>query len=705
MKKPTRPGIDRRIRDVVIATGIGSVITQLLTIREFLCLLNGNELVIALILFNWLFIGALGTLLARPFGRRPSVRKLWAASLALIILAPVQLMSIRRMYELVFVSGSSVGFYPTLIYTFITTAPYALLIGFVLPYSLVVIRTRIPQYSGTRIYIFDNLGDVCGGALFSFVLIYFATPFQAVAAGHLPLVAALFCLYRTAYPDTAWPVPVAGTLLALMTLAGAMILEMPSLAPRTGHLAFYQETPFGRLRVVQDREQTTIFQNGQPVFYSQSQGAAETAVHYPLAQIPDPDQILLISADRQMMQEALKHEVDGIDYVEIDPALTRVEHRFGLLFDHPAITEIHQDGRHYLRHTQKSYDAIILNLPEPDNFQINRFFTKEFFALAKSRLTNDGVLSFSVKGYESYISDTELEKVSVLYGTAHRVFDHVLMIPGNRLFFMCADTPLNPDIPALLAKKSISTNYISGYYYGDIPFEKINDLKNLVQELLPCGTENTDFSPHLVRILLDEWFSVFAASPAILLILLAAINILYVCYISKEEFVLYTTGGFTMGAEILVIFAFQIFFGYIYLQIGLIVTVFLAGLLPGALIVQHVKKLAKPVLIAGEIFLTGLMILFFIGITRFPEHLTSTSFLVFGFFVSLVCGAQFPAALYLSGSGKPAVIRLFSADLMGAALGTLVTSVFLIPYVGILWTVAVLVAMKLTSLMVLGWIR
>ncbi|MEZ4568254.1 MAG: hypothetical protein R2860_15280 [Desulfobacterales bacterium] len=42
---------------------------------------------------------------------------------------------------------------------------------------------------------------------------------------------------------------------------------------------------------------------------------------------------------------------------------------------------------------------------------------------------------------------------------------------------------------------------------------------------------------------------------------------------------------------------------------------------------------------------------------------------------------------------------------MGAALGTLVTSVFLIPYVGILWTVAVLVAMKLTSLMVLGWIR
>ncbi|MEZ4568252.1 MAG: hypothetical protein R2860_15270 [Desulfobacterales bacterium] len=41
---------------------------------------------------------------------------------------------------------------------------------------------------------------------------------------------------------------------------------------------------------------------------------------------------------------------------------------------------------------------------------------------------------------------------------------------------MCAGVSLNPDIPALLAKKNpISTNYISGYYYGDIPFEKIND--------------------------------------------------------------------------------------------------------------------------------------------------------------------------------------------------------------------------------------
>ncbi len=702
MKNRPLPNIEARIRDVVVATGIGSVVTQLLTIREFLSLLNGNELVIALILFNWLFIGAVGTLLAQPLGKNPSVRKLWAASLALVILAPVQLIAIRKLYGLIFVGGSSVGFYPTLMYTFATTAPYALLIGFVLPYSLIVLRKHIPGYSGTRIYVFDNMGDVCGGALFSFALIYFATPFQALAASHLLLVAALWGGYRTSYPKASRWIPAAGTLLALLVLTGALAWEIPTLRPGTGRLAFYQETPFGRLRVIQDQDQTTVFQNGRPIFFSKNPGAAEAAVHYPLAQVADARRVLFVSADQQMMAEALKHQVAAIDYVEIDPALTRVEQRFGLLAQHPAVTAIHQDGRQYLQQTQKHYDAIVLNLPEPDTFQINRFFTKEFFALVKTRLTDNGVLSFAVKGYDSYVSDVELEKISTIYHTARQVFPHVLMMPGTRLFFVCASRPLDPDIPTLLAKKNISTAYISGYFYGDIPLEKIQGLNQLISKTAPV---NTDFSPHLVRILLDEWFRVFSASPNVLILLLAIINILYLWYISKEEFVLYTTGCFTMGAEILVIFAFQIFFGYIYLQIGLIVTVFLAGLLPGAILSDYLKKFATPFLITGEIVLTALMIVFLAGITRFPEFMTGSSFLVFGFFVSLVCGAQFPAALHLAGSGRPAAIRLFSADLMGAALGTLVTSIFLIPYVGILWTAVALIALKLISLTVLKMSR
>ena len=56
---------DNPVIQIVIATGITSVATQLLTIREFLAQFNGNEFVIALILFNWLVLGGIGTLFAR----------------------------------------------------------------------------------------------------------------------------------------------------------------------------------------------------------------------------------------------------------------------------------------------------------------------------------------------------------------------------------------------------------------------------------------------------------------------------------------------------------------------------------------------------------------------------------------------------------------------------------------------------------------
>jgi spermidine synthase len=59
---------DRAITRVVIATGVSSVVTQLLTIREFLAQFQGNEIVIALIFFNWLILGGIGTRLARDAG-------------------------------------------------------------------------------------------------------------------------------------------------------------------------------------------------------------------------------------------------------------------------------------------------------------------------------------------------------------------------------------------------------------------------------------------------------------------------------------------------------------------------------------------------------------------------------------------------------------------------------------------------------------
>ncbi|MCU0593272.1 MAG: hypothetical protein MUC57_17615, partial [Desulfobacterales bacterium] len=182
---------------------------------------------------------------------------------------------------------------------------------------------------------------------------------------------------------------------------------------------------------------------------------------------------------------------------------------------------------------------------------------------------------------------------------------------------------------------------------------------------------------------------------------LAALLAIYLWRTNRVEFILFSTGWMTMGSEILVIFAFQIFFGYIYFQIGIIVTVFLAGLLPGALWGRRLAARGRRMLMLSDGALIVLLGAAFAAVHA-GDRLGQTYYLLLGFAVSFVCGLQFPVALRLSGDGSRAATGVFSADLIGAALGTLVTSTILIPYLGITGAIGALMGLKMLSLLMAG---
>jgi len=692
--------IDRAIIRLVIATGISSVVTQLLTIREVLAQFQGNEIVIALVLFNWLCLGGLGTLLARVITRRPwkaTIIKLGWLSLVLCGLSALQLPAIRELRNLIFISGSSVGFYPTWLFSFLSIAPYCLLLGFLLPFSLFVIRAGISDYPGTRIYIIDNIGDISGGALFSFVLVYLVTPLQAIFLANLPLLAAVYLLFPVSRRHR--PAVVQAMVLVFVILAAGIFWEKASLAPAAGKLAYYRETRYGRIAVHRDGEQFTLFEDGMPVFSSQNLSLAEETVHYPLSQLDRIEHVLLISAQGGIMAELQKYQLKSIDYVELDPEVTAVQLQFGMIKPISGLNVIHQDGRAYLAQTDKSYDAIIVNLPEPGTFQMNRFYTDRFFNLAQKRLSSKGVLSFSMQGFDNYLAEPQRQKLSSIYNTIQIYFKHILMLPGQRVFFLCRNRPLTTDIPAALAHKAIPSAYIEGFYYGNLTRERIERLNAGMDPNTPA---NVDTSPHLMRLMFSQWFAKFQTSPFVFFLVLSVLSAIYFYRIAREEFVIFSTGCTTMGCEILVIFAFQIYFGYIYLQIGIIITIFLAGLLPGAWLGNRLQRQGKPLLVLTDGLLIVFLTIFILTIDSFADRLPVMFYLIFGFVVSLTCGFQFPLALYLKGSDNSAVTRTFSADLIGAAGGTLLTSVVLIPHAGILWTAAGLIGLKLVSLLMIA---
>ncbi len=697
-----RSSAEKSVLRVVIATGASSIVTQLLTIREFLNCFSGNEFLIALFLFNWLLLGGAGTLAAGFAADRlfpPSRGRLAVLSLLISALPTTQIFAIRLLRDAVFVHGASVGFYQTFIFTFLCMAPYAVLVGFVLPFSLFVLRREIPEFPGATIYITDNIGDLAGGILFSFLLVHLATPMQALALVNLLLLGSALMLFTGKESPARVPLPAyVAAAASAAVLAGGLLAEKASLMPAEGELLFYEETKYGRIIVTEDDGMLTLFENGLPVSAGRDAVSAEEAIHYPLAQLPLVERLLLVSASAGELLEVKKHAPATVDYVEIDPVVSEVQLSLGLLRNIPGLRVINRDARAFLAEPGEQYDAIIVGISEPETFGANRFFTTRFFELARNRLAPGGVLAFAMEGFGSYLGEPQRRKLSILMSTVSKSFPHVLLLPGGCIHFLCSDRPLSSRIPGLLAAKGVETDYIAWYFDGDVTRERIETLNDLVDGRSPV---NTDMKPRLLPYMFSQWFAKFSASPVMFAAVLVLVAIAYMTRLSREEFVLFSTGWMTMGSEILVILAFQVFFGYIYFQIGLIVTVFLAGLLPGAILAagSNRRDADGRTLFLSEAILPALLAIFVLLLGAMGERLPPAIYLLFGFAVSMVCGFQFPVVLRLrGGTGRTGVTGAFAADLAGAAFGTLVTSVLLIPFLGIYGAAGVLVLLKLGSL-------
>ena len=268
------------------------------------------------------------------------------------------------------------------------------------------------------------------------------------------------------------------------------------------------------------------------------------------------------------------------------------------------------------------------------------------------------------------------------------------MLPGEQACFIMSDGALSADIPRKLKSKGIKSAYIEGYFNGNITKERIRELR---KKLGPGQTINTDFNPRLMQLVFKEWFSRHRTSPSGFMVGLSGLLLLYFIFMKREEYLLFSTGFTTMGLEMAVIFAFQIIYGYIYVMIGLIITAFLLGLLPGAVI--GVKWSAGNSVKAGlaEVAMLLLSALFLCWCGWFRIVVHPSWFLLFCFVFSFFAGFQFPAAARLIGEEQSPAAGCLAADLCGAAVGALVVGTLVIPLWGMGMAVLLLIAVKASS--------
>ncbi|MDB9822075.1 hypothetical protein OAC89_00030 [Deltaproteobacteria bacterium] len=685
----------------VIGTGISSITVQLVTVREFLSQFNGNEITISLVLFCWLLLTGIGTLAAKFY--RPSSLTVYSLFLLLIALWPLpQIILIRYFREVVFIHGVSPGFYQIFFYIAATTSIYCLLVGFILPHALQVLKSNQYHFTSGDLYVTDNIGDILGGVIFSFVLVYFLRPFKTIAITSSLLILIAFFLQLSL---RRYYLLILSVILASIFYMYGLnsYFEESVLTGQYGNIVKYLESPFGRIVITKEGPQHTFWESGLPLYSDADTVDSEEKIHYPLSQLEKVENVLLISGGfGETMDEVLKYSPELIDYVELDPYLTGAAQELGFLKKRTSIRIINSDARSFIKETDQRYDAIIIDLPDPDTFQLNRFFTSEFFSLARKVLNSDGILSFGMSYSQNYIGGVTKQKLSTVFNTALLHFKNVIILPGEKAYFLCRDGEISTDIPAMLGMKSISTAYIEGFYHGNVTIERIGELKANIDR---SEYINTDFEPRIMNITFKEWFSKHGDSPRAFLLILLGIVLIYLISMRKEEYILFSTGMATMGVEMLIIFTFQVIHGYIYLKIGAIVTVFLLGLLPGAIIGNLYKEKNIVRLMVSDIILLCLLLLFFMWIGFFQTELHQSYFLSYCFIFSFFCGFQFPIATRIIGEKMSPAAGCLAADLAGAAVGTLLVGTLLIPLFGIKSAIIFLILIKISSSMIMLFTR
>jgi len=708
------------------AVGFTSTIAQVVLMRELVATFYGNELLFGLVLAAWLAWVAVGSWgLARLAERRQWGTRTFAAGLALAAaLFPTQIALVRDVRALLGVTpGAFVEFGPMVVAVVLILAPLCLLGGF-----LFTLGARLTVEQGStagRAYVWESAGAVVGGTLFSFLLIRWLDPFQTallVAAVNLTvalqllkpvtcsLKRSLICLF----------------LLALAALPLGHHLHTATLRWQWSDLAFAADSPYGRITIQARDGQRVFYENGMLAFETQGTFPEEVA-HFPLLMHPDPRSVLLVGGGvAGDVREILKHPVAGVTYVELDPLLIEAAQAHlppedAAVLNDPHVTLILSDGRLYVKTARRTFDVVVLDLPEPATGALNRFYTQEFFEEVHAVLNPGGVFALGLPSAENYWSPELARRNASVYHTLHRVFPEVIVLPGEHNFFLASDAPLETD-PAVLAgrltERGIETRWVTPGY---IEYIFTTDRFAQVRQELEATTGvrfNRDLTPICYYYDLVLWLSLFypnlrgAFESTSLVNLWWVVGLLVLVALLVRwrrgwavPFAIAGIGLAEMTLEVVILFAFQVLHGYVYAEVSLIVTAFMAGLALGGAASNRLLAVsgwsARRALIVVQAAVAAYSGVFPL-IISLPIPAPALVFPLLALLAGYLTGMAFPLAVALMrGSAGRVAGLLYGADLVGGCVGALLAAVLFVPVLGIPQTCVAIALVGLAGLAVL----
>ncbi|MDD2703618.1 MAG: fused MFS/spermidine synthase [Candidatus Omnitrophica bacterium] len=734
----------------ILIVGAGGIVAQVLILRELLVSFYGNELIVGIILGNWILGEALGAFL---IGKIVSSRSS-AAPVVLFLLL-----------QLLFSSAFILSLYAARVFKAFLGIPFAEAVGLT-PVFLISLAVNFPvafshgglfsclcrmQAPGDRAigktYVWETKGTMLGGLAVTWFFIPRFTSFQT--AVFFALLNMAVCLFFLRY---------AGIRIHKITAAGAVLLfsfALVLIGPGRLHdsslrsqwkgmrVLDYRNSVYGNIVVTGQELQYTFYYNGLPfitVPYPDTVFSGEFGT-IPLLFSDSPADILVIGGGAGgTVEQILRHPVRRVEYVQLDPQVTGMLKKFPTSVTQRELQDarvciINTDGRFFVRNTSRRYDVILVLYPQPSDLAVNRVFTREFFSEAKQKLTKNGVLAFCLPGSSTYMGK-ELRDVNVsVYRAAENVFGFVRVIPGEVNMYLASE---NPDIrvqdaaclAGRLRQRNIETVLLTQDYLG----ARLDRRKEEWFIRLSAGSSvlpNRDSRPRAVYHMMLFWNKQFSdpliralpfftntgmqSAGIAVFLLFAAGGCWVLCRKGARGinfaliYSILTTGFFSMLVNLMLIFIFQSAHGYLYYKIGLLISFFMAGIAAGGMLVPSMVKRFKTdprFFIAVEILIIVFTAFFAVAADMWLQNSGQWVFTCLFFIPGFLTGLAFPLAggLYrergAGGPGRTAGI-LCGADLLGGWFAGMIGGVIVLPLVGFAGACLIIILLKMSSFLFL----
>ena len=555
-----------------------------------------------------------------------------------------------------------------------------------------------------------------------------------------------------------------------------------------------RESPFARIDLGRLQDQWTLYLNCQPAATFPNRIAVAPYAHLVAAQCPRLRRALLIGqATGELAAELRSFPGVSVDAVELDPNVHKL--LAAHVRPPPPAPSRFADGRHYLKASTERYDLILLAMADPTSIATARFYSRDFFAEVHAHLSEEGVLAFSLAGPAARISPQLRDYLGTIYRAAEGVFAETLWTWGDPAYVFAArrEGVLTADPDVLIERwnrhrgeRARQTAPPGAQSPSGFEFDPLYFLSYREDRLQPArlaefrrvlsataaGRVNADARPVAMFLSMQRHeatllskmggpagarrWSMLAAlgrvrtghALAVVAALAAAVWAGTIAGRFRRRrsggpasvgrlpilFSLFTTGAAAMGLEIILLAAFQNFYGYVYSHIALVVAMYMAGVAAGSLYYSRRSfppyrrawrnlLLLDAALCLGCVALPGVLSLL-ARMPASPAGLAATEWIILAVLcvVGVAGGMAVPLAAGLYRLGRRRVREqtdagpsqaatgkvagaVDAADCFGGALGGLAAGLVLLPLLGWTTTCVLLALLKSAAVVALALSR